>query len=55
MKKCTLPELRHMAKHAKIESTWHICPVHRVHTMDDLKSQSHVRDHANIPVVNAPN
>jgi hypothetical protein len=36
--KCTLPELAEMAAGARIEYTQRVCPVHRIHTMEDLKS-----------------
>ncbi len=37
MKHCTLPELAEMAARARIEYTQHVCPVHRIHVMADLK------------------
>jgi hypothetical protein len=38
MKRCTLPELAEMAARARIEYTQHVCPVHRIHTLEDLKN-----------------
>lgn len=40
MKKCTLPELAEMSARARIEYTQHVCPVHRIHTLEDLKKVS---------------
>ena len=37
-KKCTLPELAEMAARARIEFTQHACPVHRIHTLQDVKN-----------------
>ena len=38
MKQCTLPELAEMAARARIEYTQHVCPVHRIHTLEDVKN-----------------
>jgi hypothetical protein len=37
-RKCTLPELAEMAARAHIEYTQHVCPVHRIHTLVDVKN-----------------
>jgi hypothetical protein len=37
-RKCTLPELAEMAARAHIEFTQHVCPVHRIHVLEDLKN-----------------
>jgi hypothetical protein len=38
IRKCTLPERAEMAARARIEYTQHVCPIHRIHTMEDLKN-----------------
>jgi len=40
MKKCTLSELAEMAARARIKYTQHVCPVHRIHTLEDLKNMA---------------
>lgn len=39
-KRSTLPELIEMAARARIEYTQHVCPAHRIHTLEDLKNQA---------------
>jgi len=35
---CALPELDEMAARARIEYTQQVCPIHRIHTLEDLKN-----------------
>jgi hypothetical protein len=36
---CTFPELAEMAARARIEYTQHVCPIHRIHTLEDLENK----------------